>query len=86
MTKQEKPMLHKVLGSTEKLIEATSGIEITLPKPSKRSMRMSATTNSIIGVGLVAYGLLSPHKWTLILGAASIAGAVVSHNESKNCD
>ncbi|WP_321387811.1 hypothetical protein [uncultured Enterococcus sp.] len=76
MSEQKKPMLHKVLGTTEKLIEATSGMVITLPKPSRRSMRTSAATNSIIGIGLTAYGLLTPHKWPLILGAASIAGAV----------
>lgn len=85
MSEQNKPMLHKVLGTTEKLIEATSGMEITLPKPSRRSMRTSAATNSIIGIGLTAYGLLTSHKWTLILGAASIAGAVVMYNEAKDC-
>lgn len=85
MTDQQEPMLHKVLGSTEKLIEATSGMEIKLPKPGRQSMRISATTNSIVGLGLAAFGLLTPHKWTLILGAASIAGAVVMYNESKNC-
>lgn len=83
--KQEEPMLHRVLGTTEKLIATTSGMEIKLPKPSKRSMRVSVTTNSIIGVGLTVYGLLTPHKWTLLLGAASIAGAVVMYNETKDC-
>lgn len=85
MKEEQKPMLHQVLGTTEKLIAATSGVNIRLPKPGKRSMRISATTNGIIGIGLTAYGLVSPHKWTLILGAASIAGAVVMYNEAKDC-
>ena len=83
MTKEKEGSIFNVLDDTEEVIKRTTGMKIKLPKPGKRSLEISALTNSIVGVSLVAYGLLSTQKWTMILGAAGIASSIIVRSEAK---
>ncbi|WP_051365846.1 hypothetical protein [Metaclostridioides mangenotii] len=65
----------KVLDTTNKKIN-DFGIQITLPKPSKRSFKVTAVTNGTIGSGLIIFGVLSSSKWAIVLGALGVLWAI----------
>lgn len=66
----------------EKASEFT-GVSIRFPKPSKRAWKVSATLNGAIGIGLLLFGCLSPHRWVLPLGALGIAGAIITGKQAN---
>jgi len=66
----------KVLDSTTKKTNDLLGIQITIPKPSKRAFKISAVTNGTVGTGLIAFGVLSSSKWAVVMGGLGILGAI----------
>ncbi|MGC6767604.1 hypothetical protein ACYSNR_06290 [Enterococcus sp. LJL128] len=83
MEKKKTKSMFRVLEDTEKIVNASTGMKIRLPKPGKRSLEISTVTNSALGVGLTVFGLCTPHKWAILLGAASIAGGIITYQEAK---
>ncbi|MBL1229521.1 hypothetical protein IW492_09780 [Enterococcus sp. BWB1-3] len=83
MKEQKEDSLFSVLDDAQEIIQKSIGMNIRLPKPGKRSLEISTITNGIVGASLVAYGLLSSRKWTIILGAAGIASSMVMNQEAK---
>lgn len=83
MKKQHEGSLFDILDDTQELVRKSTGMNIKIPKPGKRILEVNSITNGIIGTSLVAFGLLTTHKWTMILGAVGIASSIIMNEESK---
>ena len=75
--------LEDLLQGTEEFVQKSTGMDLKLPRPKKRLLEISSLTNGIVGTSLVAFGLLTAHKWTIVVGAAGIASSIITNQESK---
>ena len=62
----------------------TLGISVELPNPKKKALKTTAVCNLVVGVGLVAAGILFPSKSCALLGGISVISSAVLKKESKN--
>ena len=76
-------MFKEVNKACEKLND-TLGISVELPNPKKKALKTAAVCNFVVGVGLVAAGILFPSKSCALLGGISVISSVVLKKESKN--
>ncbi|MGM0167620.1 hypothetical protein IGI39_002604 [Enterococcus sp. AZ135] len=67
----------------EKMAEGM-GIAIKIPRPSKKSLQASAKSNTVVGVGLIAGGVLLSSKAMFTLGVIGLAGATALHHQLKD--
>ncbi|BBM17033.1 MULTISPECIES: hypothetical protein [Enterococcus] len=67
----------------EKMAE-DMGVSIKIPRPSKRSLQASAKSNTVVGVGLIAGGVLLSSKAMFTLGIIGLAGATALHYQLKD--
>ena len=64
-------MIKEVNKACEKLND-TLGISVELPNPKKKALKTTAVCNLVVGVGLVAAGILFPSKSCALLGGVSV--------------
>ena len=71
--------MKKIVENLSTTIESASklaNVQIKIPKipePSKRDYQISTITNGTLGVCLLAYGVISSSKWSVVLGTFGIA-------------
>ncbi len=64
-------MIRKTIISVNK---ATDPLPLPkIPVPSDKAMELGKAVNFAVGTSLIAFGLLTRHKWLIALGAGSIA-------------
>ncbi|EGW2153876.1 TPA: hypothetical protein ACOAUU_001803 [Enterococcus faecium] len=51
------------------------GLEIQIPRPSRSTRKICATTNTVVGLTCVGTGLMMPSKVLVGIGALGLAGA-----------
>jgi len=68
--------MHTTMDNACKKASEFTGVSVRFPKPSKQSLKISAFTNGVAGVGFILFGVLSPYKWLILLGALGILGAI----------
>ena len=76
-------MIKEVNQACEKLND-TLGISVKLPNPKKKTLRAAAVYNFIVGVGLLAAGIVLHIKSCALLGGVGVIGSVILRKESKN--
>ncbi|MDT2522047.1 MULTISPECIES: hypothetical protein [Enterococcus] len=67
----------------EKMAE-DMGVSIKIPRPSKKSLQASVKSNTVVGVGLMAGGVLLSSKAMFALGIVGLAGATALHYQLKD--
>lgn len=60
------------------------GLAIKIPRPSKKALQASARSNTVVGVGLIAGGVLLSSKAMFTLGIIGLAGASALHYQLKD--
>lgn len=65
--------------STSKIV----GIPIKIPRPNKNSLIATTITNGGIGIGFSIFGIVSQHKWSLIIGGLGIFGSILTGSQIK---
>lgn len=75
--------MYAVIDGVCKITGEATGIEINIPRPSKRALRTSYMTNGVTGASLVVFGLVTPYKWTILLGSLGIASSLAMKEEAK---
>ena len=58
------------------------GVSIPLPNPGKKTMKITSACHFVVGVSLVAAGVVFSSKWCAALGSIGIISSVVSRQES----
>lgn len=61
-----------------------TGVPIKLPRPGKRALKISSVTNSLVGAGFILFGIISPYKWTIILGGLGVTGGLIINSKAKS--
>lgn len=69
----------------KKLARATQavGLEIHLPKPTKKRLSLSSKTNTTVGISLLVFGIITTNKWSLILGGTALVSGVIMGGEAS---
>lgn len=78
-------MIKEITKSCENFGEKL-GVSVNLPRPSRKLLRMAATSNLIVGIVFVGAGFIFMSKWPVILGSLAFASSVIMHIESKSVD
>lgn len=60
------------------------GVSVKLPNPKKKTLKVAAVYNFIIGVGLVVAGIVLRVRSCALLGGVSVISSVVLRKESRN--
>lgn len=68
----------------EKMAEDMGVSIIKIPRPSKKSLQASVKSNTVVGVGLMAGGVLLSSKAMFALGIVGLAGATALHYQLKD--
>jgi len=71
------------MNHTCKKINDALGISIKLPKPKKRTLKITSALNFVVGVSLLAVGVLLSNKWCAAFGGVSIISGIVQKHEEK---
>ena len=74
----------KEVNKTCKKLNDTLGISVELPNPKKKTVKMAAVCNLVVGAGLVATGILLPSKSCALLGSISVISSIILKKENKN--
>lgn len=75
-------MIKEVNRACEKLND-TLGIPVELPNPKKNTLKRASVCNFIVGVGLVAVGVIFPSKSCAVLGGIGILSSIVLRREQN---
>ena len=67
-----------------KKLNSSLGIAVELPNPKKKALKTAAVCSLVVGVGLVAAGILFSSKSCALLGGVSVISSAVLKKESKN--
>ncbi len=59
------------------------GVSVKLPNPKKKTLKVAAIYNFIVGVGLVVAGIILRIKSCALLGGISVISSVVLRKESR---
>lgn len=76
--------IYSVIDGVCQVTDEVTGVKIKIPKPSKGALKSSCLTNGITGASLVVFGLLTPYKWTIILGGLGVASSLAMREEIKH--
>lgn len=76
--------MYKAMDKATEAGEKVTGVKVNFPRHTKRSLKVSALTNTIVGTGLAVYGLASSTKWPIIAGAIGIASGATLNKVSKS--
>ncbi len=76
-------MIKEVNKACEKLND-TLGISVELPDPKKKALKTAAVGNFVVGIGLVAAGILFPSKSFALLGVVGVISSIVLRKEGRN--
>ncbi|TCZ72325.1 hypothetical protein E0485_22330 [Paenibacillus albiflavus] len=79
-------MVDKMYGVMDSACEKASNVtgkSIKFPRPSKRALQISALTNGLVGVGFTLFGVLSPYKWIILLGALGLINSFIVFRQTK---
>ncbi|MGY3778897.1 hypothetical protein [Isobaculum melis] len=68
---------HEKIEMMNEVIGKATGVNITLPKPNKRAIKVSQVTNGVVSTGLIAFGILTPYKWTIVAGGVGLLGSLI---------
>ena len=60
------------------------GVSVKLPNPKKKTLKVAAVYNFIIGVGLVVAGIVLRVRSCALLGGVSVISSAVLRKESRN--
>lgn len=58
------------------------GISVTLPNPSKKTVKAARLCNFIVGAGLIATGAVFSSKWCAALGGVGIVSSIILRKDS----
>ncbi|MBP1040755.1 hypothetical protein I6N95_07040 [Vagococcus sp. BWB3-3] len=75
--------MYSVIDGVCQVTGELTGVKISIPRPSKRALTTSYIANGVTGTSLVLFGLLTPHKWAIILGGTGIAASLAMKAEIK---
>lgn len=60
-----------------------TGVPVKFPRPGKRALIISSVTNGLVGAGFIFFGILSPYKWTIVLGGLGITSGLIMNSKAK---
>ncbi|MFO1444174.1 hypothetical protein KDN24_13365 [Bacillus sp. Bva_UNVM-123] len=75
--------MHTAMNKACEKANEITGVTIMLPKPSKRSLKISVFTNGLVGVGFILFGVMTPYKWIILLGALGLTSSILVYPKAK---
>lgn len=75
-------MIKKVNETCEKMNKKL-GVPISLPNPSKKTLKNCFACNLFVGVDLIMVGIVIKSKWCIILGAIGVISGGILLKESN---
>lgn len=77
--------IHNTMDEKCERVNNFMGVSIKLSNPSKHASKVSVATNGLIGSTLILFGVLSSHKWTILLGALGLLNSLslLDHQDKK---
>lgn len=76
--------MYDVMDSACEKANDVTGVSVKFPRPGKRSLKASVVTNAVTGTGCIIFGMVTPYKWTIILGGLGIASSVIINSKTKS--
>lgn len=64
--------VHQKIDTMNQSVGKVTGVHVALPKPSRKAIKISSVTNSVASAGLIAFGILTPYKWTVVAGGVGL--------------
>lgn len=68
---------HEKIEAMNQAVGKATGVNVILPKPSKRAIKVSQVTNGVVSTGLIAFGILTPYKWAIAAGGVGLVSSLI---------
>ena len=75
-------MIRKVNETCEKMNKKL-GVPISLPNPSKKTLKSASACNLFVGADLIIAGIVTKSKWCTILGIIGVVSGGILLKESN---